>query len=698
MPVPALGNFILVLQLYFAPEFSLPRAFYVLTVLVATYPLFRLHRNQLLEPRQPQETAWLRSIVAIVARAFNSENEHPHFPPEDDDLGPNLSQRVCQDLNQLYHILGIDDSSTELFPEPHMILCTTRLHCMFCPNEGHAPTLRRHDKPQQVRLLDNRFRWVKAELYVAYCAKCRAEYYPDRVTYHADGSTRGRIQRLEYTPVYLRVSKHGIWMDRRVALAQENAILRFHSGWSNFAEWLSDTIAVPPRITTRQSQRLYFEHFARRLITSHGLEDTFTVPAHSSTQVLADYVRNAVGANGGVVAGAMDHGCTNCTHLKRYAADLLAEGVVLDENENGVVDAPTHVNAVGLGAPAGDVPPDVPMQPKQRERVPGSRRGYTRLAVMDGKTITHRTCAVSICEKPLVNFKNGRFCMDHLDMRNICGIIPCGRPIQFDGAVTCDDEAHMNWHQKYLNRFSRLSFPGVQRVIRRQAAGQNQGNTPQTTAPSLHSELPELNGTPGDSVVHTFRARTTYCLQTVQWSCGCPIGWGKCYRSESSSQVLKIIDNIWASHPESRPGFIAYDDACNLLRHLITQNPNSSWIKSTKFIVDAWHYIGHKATDVLCRIWCNPAPTNGSQPDLISVAVDDNGRTHTSRAFNTETAEQLNAWLNGYEAQLRQMSDVNYDFSVHVLMLLYKELVDKRVAKKDQGLTEEFWDMVDSTD
>jgi hypothetical protein len=146
------------------------------------------------------------------------------------------------------------------------------------------------------------------------------------------------------------------------------------------------------------------------------------------------------------------------------------------------------------------------------------------------------------------------------------------------------------------------------------------------------------------------------------------------------------------------PSFLAYDDACNLLRHIVTQHPNSPWIHSAKLIVDAWHYIGHRASDILCRIWCNPAPTNGSQPDLISVTVDNNGRTHTTRAFNTETAEQLNAWLNGYEAQLRQMSNINYDFAVHVLMLLYKELVDKRVEKKDEGLTEEFWDMVDSTD
>ncbi|KAJ7936217.1 hypothetical protein B0H13DRAFT_1589756, partial [Mycena leptocephala] len=127
--------------------------------------------------------------------------------------------------------------------------------------------------------------------------------------------------------------------------------------------------------------------------------------------------------------------------------------------------------------------------------------------------------------------------------------------------------------------------------------------------------------------------------------------------AQSAPQVLQIIDKIWESHPDSKPSYLAYDDACNLLRHIVTQDRDSSWLLSTKFIVDAWHYIGHRAGDILCRVWCNPGPTNGCQPDLISVRVDYNGRTHTTRAFNTKTAEQLNAWLISYEAQLRQMSD-----------------------------------------
>jgi hypothetical protein len=240
-----------------------------------------------------------------------------------------------------------------------------------------------------------------------------------------------------------------------------------------------------------------------------------------------------------------------------------------------------------------------------------------------------------------------------------------------------------------------MSFPGVQRVIRRQAGGESRFDAPSEPeggVPTLHAELPSLNGVAGAQVSHTFRVGTTYCLQTIQWSCGCPIAWGKCYRSESSSQVLRFLNRTWENHPDAKPSFISYDDACNLLRHIVTQDPDSHWIKTTKFIVDAWHYIGHRATDVLCRLWCNPAPTNGSQPDLVIVDVDANGRTHPTRAFNTETAEQLNAWLNGFEAQLRQMSATNFDFCVHVFMLLYKETVEGRILKKERTLLDEFWD------
>jgi hypothetical protein len=84
-------------------------------------------------------------------------------------------------------------------------------------------------------------------------------------------------------------------------------------------------------------------------------------------------------------------------------------------------------------------------------------------------------------------------------------------------------------------------------------------------------------------------------------------------------------------------------------------------------------------------------PKNGSQPDLILGEQDANGINHQTWAFNTETAEQLNSWLNGFESQLRHMSDMNYDFFVHVLMIVYTEKVEKQVFRKNLGLSDEFW-------
>ena len=288
-----------------------------------------------------------------------------------------------------------------------------------------------------------------------------------------------------------------------------------------------------------------------------------------------------------------------------------------------------------------------------------------------------------------MDYRTGRFCENHIGLHDTCGIIPCGRQVQPPGSVTCDQEVHRSWHAKWKARFTRMSFPGVQRVIRRQQAVPAE---PGGHRPTLHVVLPPLAGVQGDQVVHTFRARTTYCLETIQWACGMPIGWGKCYKSESTPQVLGFLNRVWPEDSRHlRPGFIVFDDACDLLRHIVTQNPNDSWISTTKFIVDAWHYIGHKATDVLCRLWCNPAPQDGSQPDLITVTTDDNGVKHVSRSWNTETAEQFNAWLNGFESQMRPMTDVNYDIFVHVLFLVYSEQVQARILKKGHDLSDEFW-------
>ncbi|KAJ7280149.1 hypothetical protein C8J57DRAFT_1567340 [Mycena rebaudengoi] len=641
-----------ILQMFFPLEMAVPQALSVLGALISLYPVLALHTNQRLGPHQPAVTGWMKSIQSLLTRAFIEEADDLNAWTNGLNLAPEYSGYICKDIDRLYSLLGLQhydgNLSTFLFRRPHPILSTPRLNCRFCPagDSNLVPSLRRRLKnnTQKIWLLDASLQWVPATLLVGHCAKCKADYYPDCIT--RVGLRRGhRVQMLEYDAEFLRVSKHGIWVHRKIALSQEKALNRFHSGWSNFADWINDsTEDINVKFTYRQSQRLFLEHFARRLLVAHNRAEDFSCYAHSSAHILAGKVREVIGENGGIVPSAMSHGCMDCTHVKQFAsvsngAPDPAGGTEVVDSESG----PAGEMEPGA-AEAQPLPPNMPVVlPQQASPAEGAPRGYVRMAVMDGKTLKHRMTATTLftTTKMGVSVKSTWIMPTYAGLFLAEGLCILVMP---SPAMT------------------KLILPGI-------------NNMKIDSIGCLSQVYRELFG---DSL-------------TVQWACGLPIGWGKCYRAESTPQVLSFLNKVWEDHPDSRPSFIGYDKACDLLRHIVTQNPNDLWIKSTKFIVDAWHYIGHRATDILCRTRCNPAPTNGSQPDLVVTEVDANGVVHQARAFNTETAEQLNSWLNGFESQLRQMTDMNFDFFIHVSMLIYGETVTKRVVSKGRELTPEFW-------
>jgi hypothetical protein len=85
------------------------------------------------------------------------------------------------------------------------------------------------------------------------------------------------------------------------------------------------------------------ENFSRRLLVYHDQEEDFSCPANPSSRLLAKSVRDIVGINGGVIGAGMKHGCTECTHLKRYQSDLLEEGAVFG-NDVHVAGVPAEMN------------------------------------------------------------------------------------------------------------------------------------------------------------------------------------------------------------------------------------------------------------------------------------------------------------------------------------------------------------------
>jgi len=58
--------------------------------------------------------------------------------------------------------------------------------------------------------------------------------------------------------------------------------------------------------------------------------------------------------------------------------------------------------------------------------------------------------------------------------------------------------------------------------------------------------------------------------------------------------------------------------------------------------VDAYHYNNHRVEDFICHKYCNPAPLNGSAPNLVIEMETDKGVKYLKRAFNTQVSEYLN--------------------------------------------------------
>ncbi|KAJ7851327.1 hypothetical protein B0H13DRAFT_1905254 [Mycena leptocephala] len=85
----------------------------------------------------------------------------------------------------------------------------------------------------------------------------------------------------------------------------------------------------------------------------------------------------------------MTHGCVGCTHLKRYRSDLIAEGAIFGGDQD--VAGEEKEDAAEINADGNDVQiPVVQSPPQQNTPLPEQPPGYLRMAVMDGKTITHR--------------------------------------------------------------------------------------------------------------------------------------------------------------------------------------------------------------------------------------------------------------------------------------------------------------------
>ena len=92
----------------------------------------------------------------------------------------------------------------------------------------------------------------------------------------------------------------------------------------------------------------------------------------------------------------------------------------------------------------------------------------------------------------------------------------------------------------------------------------------------------------------------------------------------------------------------------------------------------------HRTTDWMCQTYCNPAPTDGSAPNLVVVEHDNQGRPQYKRAFNTQDCEQLNAWMGGFESILKRMVPGNFNWFLHAMLCYHTKFVIEKKKEKEK--------------
>jgi hypothetical protein len=334
----------------------------------------------------------------------------------------------------------------------------------------------------------------------------------------------------------------------------------------------------------------------------------------------------------GVIRSAEDHFCSECTHDYQGTADRItgddpAALLGVDENRNVPVligeNADLAVQDAAQARLYAENAMAVDRSPSPSEVIP------VKLVVLDGVVMGPTHCAYENCTQDLENAQKGVFCVQHELLRgHLCRMHNCDNH-KIPPAQTCAE--HQNRWYTHAIRYGRQSILGVRRLVRRSEEERL------AWLPTLNKQVQQHDDTPTpkNPKDNYFIAPRFYCVETICAPCGVVIAWTKFSKAESPTNILNFLDSVYPT-PNLRPNYICIDKACMVLRTAISNHSWETWQQTSRFIVDSYHYINHCTSDYLCRKWCNPAPLNGSAPNLVVVENDADGNPHYKCAFNTQ--------------------------------------------------------------
>ena len=581
----------------FGPTISLPTVITILLSITNNTELLSLHFKQAEKSRSTStSTSWIRCLARAVKEQLGEENTKTLFSEAELSIFETATIRD-RDITSLAAKLGQFSQALEIYPynqrgkftgtlqsishdciKPALLICPNSAVCLTagCNHFSLHQQSRLRDIPR-VTLIKGTNIFYNVQLLSGQCDKCGTIYYADHERTPASEGTEAMKFFLN-SAQYLKVGQK-LWVNREFSTAVLNAIYDLHASASSWMNFFKDTYANEGlKLSRRHIWAAFVQESIRQVSVTSGID--FSVRDTASMEEVTQAAFAILGQNG-VIYPAENHSCAECSQPYRRSESEM----------------------------------DVDVQ-------------NVTMKVIDGIVVGTKHCAYDNCTSDLVNYRGGSFCQVHEhEFGNRCRVRDCTDTI-IPSTMACAN--HQGLWNKYKLDHSAGSLAGSKRMLNRR-----QENLPWNSKSDPEHQPHDQPAPDPAKTKHFFGPATFYCVETICAPCGVVVAWAKFAKSESESNILAFLNHVYPVK-ELRPNYICIDKACRVLKHIVAQGHWDEWSETTRFIVDSYHYQNHRKTNTLCQTWCNPAPTDGSAPNLVITAQGSDGKLYQKCAFNTQ--------------------------------------------------------------
>ena len=690
----------------FSSRITLSQVLLVLFTITDNHDLLNLHARQQ-NPRYTGEhnlskSGWLKCLARALQEKLEEDNTKLFKHYQENQLSDKEKvDGVTEKLDGLAKLLNLYpyDSDGQFQGKlkavsyksikaaqvicPHSITCETA----SCNPRSLLQNSRLRDIPR-VTLIKGSDIYENVQVLTGYCPSCKTTYHADHERVLQDDNRHTRVYL--NSAKYLKVGQN-LWVDRVFSNAVVNGMYSFHASASAFTEFWNNTSwrfheGNAKKITRRQ----VWQSFVQESIRSIAAVSNINIELQDGLKIdeVTKEAFDVLGENG-IIRAADQHECDECTQPYKSTVDTFP-----DNDPAGIAGVDQNRTIPGL---MGAVNEPVAQSSNQAEHHSTDENDMdidhapVKMVVLDGIVMGPQHCAYGNCTSDLANARGGSFCAFHENQWGArCRMHNCNNQ-KVTGTMAC--QQHAGEWDKHVKNHSCHSYHGARRQLQRPGE-----NLPWQPAPHVNLQPHDEITPEAHRRKNYFSPSCFYCVETICAPCGIVIAWAKFAKSESPTNILNFLEMVYPTE-ESHPAYICIDKACLVLRTAVANGSwDAVWKNTTRFIVDTYHYINHRVTDYLCRKWCNPAPQDGSAPNLVVISTDNHGRPYLKRAFNTQACEQLNAWLGGFESILKRMVPSNFNWFLHTMLFYHTRHVLERQNERNNNRNDNGDDSDDSDD